>query len=208
MWSDILHVIWEFYSHLMSLSNVLQVLPLALQNCLNEEIRKAVMKVSRVYRRLCAREILIADRESDMKNAAKALCLLEKVFPPTFMDIMSHLMIHLVEELYICGPVHYRWMYPVERYMKTLKDYVRTYARPEASMTEGYVMSETLGYCTEYMQRFQGSSRRVWDDKEEQFMNDEVLQGSGWQRLMSEEFRLWVHNFVINNSAVLKGWRL
>jgi hypothetical protein len=72
------------------------------------------MKVSRVYRKICAREICLADRESDMENVAKALCLLEKVFPLTFKDIMSHLMIHLVEELYICGPVHCRWMYPIE----------------------------------------------------------------------------------------------
>jgi hypothetical protein len=51
----------------------------------------------------------------------------------------------------ICGPVHYWWMYPVERYMKTLKDYVRTYVRPKASMAEDYVMSETLGYSKEYI---------------------------------------------------------
>jgi hypothetical protein len=181
---------------------------MALRNCLTEEVRKAVTKVSRVYKRLCAREISLLDRNSDMADATEALCLLEKVFPPTFMDIMSHLLIHLVEELYICGPVHCRWMYPTERYMKTLKDYVRTYARPEASMVEGYVMSETLEYSTEYMQQFRGTSRRIWDDKEEQFMNDEVVQGSEWARPMSEEFRMWVHNFVINNSKVLKDWRM
>jgi hypothetical protein len=107
------------------------------------------MKVSRVFRRLCAWEIRIEDRDSYMTEAAEALCLLEKSFPPTFMDVMSHLMIHLVEELYICGPMHCRWMYPIERYMKTLKDYVRTYALPEASMAEGYTMTETLGYSTE-----------------------------------------------------------
>jgi hypothetical protein len=50
------------------------------------------------------------------------------------MNIMSHLPIHLVEELYMCGLVHTRQMYPMERYMKTLKDYVRTYAKPEASI--------------------------------------------------------------------------
>jgi hypothetical protein len=112
-----------------------------------------------------------------MADAAEALCLLEKKIPPTFMDVMSHLKIHLVEELYVCRPVHCCWMYPVEQYMKTLKDYVRTYAQLEASMAEGYVMSETLGYCTEYMQRFPGTLCRVWDEKEEQFMNDEVVQG-------------------------------
>ena len=86
-----------------------------------------------------------------MKNAAEALCLLEKVFLPTFMDIMSHLMIHLVEELHICGPIYCCWMFPVEQYMKTLKDYVRIYTKLEASMAKGYVMSEILGYCTKYM---------------------------------------------------------
>jgi hypothetical protein len=62
---------------------------------------------------------------------------------------MSHLIIHLVEGLYICGHVH--WMYLVERYMRTLKDSVRTYATPEASIAEGYHMSETLGYSIGYM---------------------------------------------------------
>jgi hypothetical protein len=57
------------------------------------------------------------------------LCFLEKAFSSTFMDVISHLMIHLVEDC--------RWMYLVERYLKTLKDYVRTYARPEASMAKG-----------------------------------------------------------------------
>jgi hypothetical protein len=119
------------------------------------------MKVSRVLQRLCTREIKIVDRDIDMQEATEALCLLEKAFPPTFMDIMSHLMIHLIEELYICGLVHCRWMYPIERYMKTLKDYMRTYARPEASIAKGYHMSETLGYSMEYMQRLQGTSRRI-----------------------------------------------
>ena len=146
---------------------LLQVLPLALQSYLSEEVGTIVMKVSHVYQRLCAWKIVIVDRDSDMSDAADALCLLEKFFPPMFMDIMSHLMIHLVEELYICGPAHYRWMYPMELYMKTLKDYVRTYVRLEASMVEGYVMSETLRYCMEYMQRFQGTSRLIWEDKEE-----------------------------------------
>ena len=77
--------------------NVLQILPLALRNSLDTEVRGDVVKVSRVFQHLCAREISLADRENDMESAAEALCLLEKVFPPTFIDVMSHLMIHLVE---------------------------------------------------------------------------------------------------------------
>jgi hypothetical protein len=123
------------------------------------------------------------------------------------MNIMSHLPIYLVEELFICGSVHTRWMYPMERYMKNLKDYVRTYTKPEASMAEGYAMFKTLGYCIEYMQHFQGTRRCVWDDKEEQFMNNGVLQGSGWPRHMSEQFRAWIHDFVVNNNVDIVTWR-
>jgi len=40
---------------------------------------------------------------------------LEKEFPPTFFTVMVHLIIHLVDEVKLGGPVHYRWMYPIER---------------------------------------------------------------------------------------------
>ena len=148
---------------------------MALRGALDETTRAVVMKVSRVFRRLCAGEIKIEDRDSDLTDATEALCLLEKAFPSTFMDVMSHLLIHLVKELYICGPVHSRWMYPIERYMKSLKGYVRTYARPETSMAEGYTMTETLGYSTEYLQRFTATRKCIWDDKEDPRMNDEIL---------------------------------
>jgi hypothetical protein len=39
---------------------------------------------------------------------------------------MMHLIIHLAEELFVYGPIHTHWMYPMERYMKFLKDYVWT----------------------------------------------------------------------------------
>jgi hypothetical protein len=60
--------------------------------------------------------------------------MLEKEFPLGFFNIMTHcrgglyLLIHLAEEVFICGPVHTRWMYLMERYMKFLKDYLHTKA--------------------------------------------------------------------------------
>ena len=68
--------------------------------------------------------------------------MLEKVFPPSFFDIMSHLPIHLVQQLDICGPVHSRWMYPMERYLKRLKGYVGQRAQPEGSMAREYIIDE------------------------------------------------------------------
>jgi hypothetical protein len=76
-------------------------------------------------------------------------------FPPSFFDIMMHVLYHLVDELDLCGPVSIRWMYPMERYMKTLKTYVHNMVRPEWSMDEGYIRDECLGFITKYLQRFE-----------------------------------------------------
>ena len=42
---------------------------------------------------------------------------LERIFPPSFFDIMVHLPIHLASEAKVTGPVQYRWMYPIEWYV-------------------------------------------------------------------------------------------
>ncbi|GJX65684.1 acidic leucine-rich nuclear phosphoprotein 32 family member A [Tanacetum coccineum] len=49
------------------------------------------------------------------------------------------------------GPVYMRWMYPFERYMKKLKNYVRNKAKPEGSIAEGYVAEEALTFCSHYL---------------------------------------------------------
>ncbi|KAM6577970.1 hypothetical protein CsatB_029807 [Cannabis sativa] len=55
------------------------------------------------------------------------------------------------------GPVFMRWMYPFERYMKKLKNYVGNKARPEGSIAEGYVADEAVTFCSMY---FKGSETR------------------------------------------------
>ncbi|XP_027169665.1 uncharacterized protein LOC113769413 [Coffea eugenioides] len=46
-------------------------------------------------------------------------------------------LVKLSSEAKIGGPVHYRWMYPIERYLGTLKSYVRNRSRPEGCIAEG-----------------------------------------------------------------------
>ena len=43
------------------------------------------------------------------------LCHLEKIFFPSFFDIMKHSSIHLAEEALIVRAVQFRWMHPIER---------------------------------------------------------------------------------------------
>lgn len=79
------------------------------------------------------------------------LCVLEKYFPPSFFDIMVHLTVHLVREVQLCGPIHFRWMYPFERYMKVLKGYVRNRYHPEGCIAESYIAEEAVEFCTDYL---------------------------------------------------------
>jgi hypothetical protein len=142
----------------------MQILSLAIRHVLNPNIRWVMMKVSKVFKRICVEVILKSYEAELVDNAVIALRMLKKKFPLGFFNIMTHLMIHLVEELFICKPVHTSWMYPIEHYMKFLKDYVPTKACPEGSMAEGYVRDKTLGFCTEYMSRFSATRRHVWNN--------------------------------------------
>ena len=79
------------------------------------------------------------------------LCKLERIFPPAFFDVMVHLAVHLPEEAILRGPVHYGWMYPIERRLGYLKGTVRNRAKPEGSIAEAYVVDECLSYCSRYL---------------------------------------------------------
>ena len=59
---------------------------------------------------------------------------------------------HLVRELKLCRPVYLRWMYPFERYIKTLKGCMRNYNRLEACIVESYITEEAIEFCSEYIE--------------------------------------------------------
>ncbi|GJW39423.1 hypothetical protein Tco_0065268 [Tanacetum coccineum] len=75
---------------------------------------------------------------------------LELHISPAFFDIMIYLVIHLPLKALEGGPIRPRWMYPFERYMKKLKNYVRNKAKPEGSIVEGYVAEEALTFSSHY----------------------------------------------------------
>ncbi|GJW40864.1 hypothetical protein Tco_0066709 [Tanacetum coccineum] len=79
------------------------------------------------------------------------LCQLEMYFPPSFFDVMVHLMSHIVEEIKLAGLVFLWYMYPFERYIGFLKGYVRNRYRPEGSIVQGYAAEEVVKFYTNYM---------------------------------------------------------
>jgi hypothetical protein len=88
--------------------------------------RVAIIRMCHIFKKLCAK-IVDPKIMEDLKNdVAMVLVLLEHELLPFFFDIMTHLLVHLMEELVICGLLHMRWMYFIECYLKTLKGYVCT----------------------------------------------------------------------------------
>lgn len=128
-----------------------QLLSIALRNVLPKHVRSPLMKLCLYYRQLCSKVLKAHDLVRMENEIGKILCDLERIFPPSFFDIMVHLSVHLASEAKIAGSVHYRWMYPIERYLSTRKSYVRNRSKPEGSIAEGYLAEECLLFCSLYL---------------------------------------------------------
>lgn len=59
--------------------------------------------------------------------------------------------------------------------MKTLKDYIRKYARPEGYITESYLVEECMRFCSQFLKKsIQVEEKEVCNDD---FANEVILEG-------------------------------
>ncbi|KAK8949378.1 hypothetical protein KSP39_PZI006024 [Platanthera zijinensis] len=96
---------------------VLDQLAPAFRGIVRKEVYDPVVELSVFFKDLCSKVLSIEVLDKLEKNIAITLCKLERIFPPSFFTIMMHLPIHLAQEARVAGPVQYRWMYPIERYV-------------------------------------------------------------------------------------------
>ena len=178
------------------------LIPLALRGLMEPNTRMAIMRTSRLFRRLCSKVFDPAQAEDLREDAAVTMCLLEITFPPTFFDVMSHLPLHLVDEFIVLGPTQVRWMYPIERSMMMLKNHVKNRARPEASIAQGYLLDETMGFATSYLHGFDAVRRRIWDADPEDSSEFEVLEGAAVDVILSRSERDALHRFILRNNTL------
>ncbi|XP_061371520.1 uncharacterized protein LOC133314095 [Gastrolobium bilobum] len=128
-----------------------QLLPLAMRTALPEQVSRILIELCSFYKQICSKVLSVTTLERLQNEIVLTLCHMEMLFPPSFFTVMVHLTVHLVDEAKLGGPVHYRWMYPIERYLGQLKSYVKNKARPEGSIAEGYLMQEILTFCSRYL---------------------------------------------------------
>jgi hypothetical protein len=79
------------------------------------------------------------------------MCSLETIFPPSFFDLMPHLLVHIVHEMKYLGHMFLHQMYPFERFMTVIKKYVRNQTRPERCMVQGWATEEVIEFVVDYM---------------------------------------------------------
>ena len=163
-----------------------QVLPLCLRGIGDAKVVGLIMRISRLFRKICSKTVDADTEDQMMTDVSEIQCTMEKEFPPAFFNITFHLPRHLVQDLFLCGPVHTRWMYPFERYMKELKGSVRNRAKPEGSMAKSYSIMEASGFLTEYMFEYRATPKRVWENNEDLSMSEDVLEGDPKERPLSE----------------------
>ncbi|WVZ97968.1 hypothetical protein U9M48_043463 [Paspalum notatum var. saurae] len=108
------------------------------------------------------------------KEIPVLVCKLEMVFPPGFMNVMQHLLVHLAWEALVGGPVQFRWMYAIERGLEKLKATVRNKARVEGCIAEAFALKEISHFSSKYF----AQRNNVFAPTHRVQMDDEAPQGN------------------------------
>ncbi|XP_040948543.1 uncharacterized protein [Gossypium hirsutum] len=107
------------------------LLPVALRCCMSKKVTSCIIELSNIMKAICGKVLDVQELQKVQDRAALTLCNMEKIFSPSFFTIMVHLIIHLPHKAILGGPVFYRWMYLIERFLSKLKSYCRNKQYPE-----------------------------------------------------------------------------
>ena len=112
------------------------------------------------------------------------MCEMQKHLPLRFFNAQEHYLIHQVEEIELCGPMHPRSMWMVGRHLKFMKGLVRQRARDEGSMMEGYMVYQNMLYVSEYIPNLASKLNLhcICDPNSNNNFEGEYLKGKGRSR--------------------------
>ena len=99
-----------------------------------------------------------------------------------------HVLVHLIDEIAIYGVVHSRWTFFLERFLKTLKDFIRQKAQPEASMAESWIVQEAFVYVSQYLFTLDPYLPCLWSEDDDPKKNSHVPSGKGALLITDKEF--------------------
>jgi len=129
-----------------------QLLPVALRGILPENVRLAIVKLCAFLYEISQKVINPRKLIKLQQDIVQCLVSFEMIFPPSFFTVMTHLLVHLVKEITILGPVFLHNMFPFERFLSVLKKYVNNRARPEGCIAKGYGTEEVIEFCVDFIE--------------------------------------------------------
>jgi len=83
-----------------------EILLLCIWHLMTKDCRMAIIRLYCVFKKDCIKGVEPTTIGELKHDVATTLVLLEKEILPSFFDVMTRLLVHLVEELEFCGPVH------------------------------------------------------------------------------------------------------
>ena len=94
-----------------------QMLSVVIRGILLDKLRDPIIKLCSFFNTISQKVIDPNKLEKLHEDIIITLCCLEMHFPPSFFDMMVHLIVHLVKQIRILGPVFMHQMYPFEWFM-------------------------------------------------------------------------------------------
>ena len=177
-----------------------RLLPIALRGLLPENARVPIVKLCAFLNAISQKAIDPATLPSLQKDVVQCLVSFELVFPPTFFNIMTHLIVHLVQEISVLGPVFLHNMFPFERFTGVLKNYVKNRARPEGSMVKGYGTEEVIEFCVDFIPDLNPIG--VPQSRHEGRLRGKGMLGKKSTTCMDEQSFTQAHYTVLVNSSL------
>ncbi|KAI9091591.1 hypothetical protein K1719_028034 [Acacia pycnantha] len=126
-----------------------RLLPWAFK-ALPKHIWSILTEFSMFFREICASELNVEKLRHLEASIPITLCKLEMVFPPSMFDSMEHLPVHLAYEEIVGGLQQYKWMYPFERFLRTLKKNIKNPKYVEGSIAEAFLVEEATKFASYY----------------------------------------------------------
>jgi hypothetical protein len=128
-----------------------QLLQVALRGILPKNVRLAIVKLC-AFLNAISKKVIGPEILSGLQiDVVECLVSFELLFPPFFFNIMTHLLVRMVEEIRILVPIFLHNMFPFKRFMGVLKKYVRNRARLEGSIAKGYRIEEVIEFCVDFI---------------------------------------------------------
>jgi hypothetical protein len=128
-----------------------QFLPIAIRVILPVKVRDTIMKLCSFFNAISQKVVDPMKLTKLQDDLILTMCNLETIFPPSFFDLMPHLLVHIVHEMKYMGHVFLHQMYLFERFMTVLKKFVCNQSRLEGCMVQGWATEEAIEFDADYM---------------------------------------------------------